>query len=383
MPFFLCDTIGSGIDAEANAIIPAVALYTDTWTGMADAPGARRMLVQCAHATAFDADARIRPLRRALLANWAPDEGEVDDWDAPDLALKVIRRCMLNQWLLSDDFGNLAGTVGDVAAAKRLRIRNRLVLLGIDISQFTLTTPISEVMRIILAYFKPVLEAGAQSPSGTFIDNFNGEASDVDLAAHTPSGGGAWTRVDGLVNMVQVSASGNRVINNNNDAGGALYQCTDQGNKAHYVQYKAQIISISGFASNRASNKNNHIGVRAGASNKTQLYKCVSGVYTQLGSNGATSVVVGDTIRLESNSSDSHTVFLNAVSQIGPISETANNTVTGQGLVGRLSGAVDWLDDFEAGLLSAAGQPAMRRFGISTPLINRNKSLAYFRWAYG
>lgn len=184
-----------------------------------------------------------------------------------------------------------------------------------------------------------------------FTDNFNGEASNVDLASHVPSGGTAWTRVDGSVNMGQVSSSTNRLINNTSNATGALYQCDDQGSANHYLQYVASNTNIAAFICNRASANTDYIGIRI-FSSKVQIWKRVGGTLTQLGADGTTTVSAGATIRLES-SGNTHTAFINGTQEIQR-TDSHNSTVTRQGVNARSAGAVALADDIEFGSLSGA-----------------------------
>jgi hypothetical protein len=358
MPYFICDTIGTGADAEGNQFRPAVADYSDSWVVTADAPGLSRMLVKCAHLPAFDTDARIRPVRRALLADFAPDDGETDDWEAADLATKVARRCLLRQWLADDDFpvtsGILDSTLGDVPTLRRRRIRDRLLDRGINIDGLTLTTTIRDALRFILPQFAVRLESRAMSQGGTFTDNFTETGTGVDLASHAPSGGTSWTRVE-AISTCTCDSTVNVLIKNAADSNGAMYRCDDQGSVDQYVQFAVVATNQASFVANRASANTSYIGVRSnGATPKVQIFKRVAGTFTQLGSNGATTVVAGNTIRLES-SGDAHEAYLQGVSQVGPTNDAHNNTVTRQGVNGRSADSGNWIDTFEAGTLGAAG----------------------------
>lgn len=185
-----------------------------------------------------------------------------------------------------------------------------------------------------------------------FLDNFNGEASNIDLAAHVPSGGTAWTRVDGTAGMAQVSASSSRLINATTNATGALYQCDDQGGADHYVQYVCENGNISAYVCNRASDANNFIGVRV-FNSRVQLWRRSGGTLTQLGSDGVGSVGSGAVIRLESVG-ETHTVFVNGEQKLQS-DDSTNSTISRQGVVARTSGSVGWLDNFEAGSIAASG----------------------------
>jgi len=182
-----------------------------------------------------------------------------------------------------------------------------------------------------------------------FLDNFNGEATTVDLASHVPSGGTAWTRVDGSANMAQVSSSSSTLIKNTTDNSGALYLCDDQGSADQYVQYVCKNADVFQPAVNRAVSRFSWVGVRVNAGN-VSILKCVPGpTYTALAT-GTTTVVVGDTIRLESQGS-THRGYINGALEL-TVTDSHNSTVTRQGVVPRATSGASWLDDFEAGALA-------------------------------
>lgn len=184
-----------------------------------------------------------------------------------------------------------------------------------------------------------------------FTDNFNGEGSEVDLASHTPSGGGAWTRVDGSANYLTVISAG-WAVNNTSDSDGALYQCTSQGSSAHYCQYVAkEVASGTMFVANRATDRSNYVGVRC-RTGVVEIFKRVSGSFTSLGATSA-SVAEGNTVRFESSSGNVHTIKINGT-QAHQITDSFNSSEVRQGLVARGAGRLSWLDDYEAGALGGA-----------------------------
>jgi hypothetical protein len=178
-----------------------------------------------------------------------------------------------------------------------------------------------------------------------FTDNFT-DTDTTTLETHTPSGGTAWTRVDG-------TAGGAKIVSNILQAAAAtntLYICDDQGNADQYVQYKHHN-NMNDFVCNRATDSNNFIGIRVTAS-KVQIYKRVTATFTQLGSTGTTTVNNGDIIRLES-SGNVHTAKINGNLESGVGgTDAAHNTVTRQGICARTASALNIVDDFEAGTLS-------------------------------
>ena len=184
-----------------------------------------------------------------------------------------------------------------------------------------------------------------------FTDNFNGESSEVDLAAHVPSGGTAWTRVGGTANYLTVISAG-WAVNNTSDSDGALYRCDAQGTSAHYTQFKTlDAASAQMFVANRATDRLNFVGVRTRAGT-CELFKRVAGAFTALGASGASTVAANDIVRFESSAANTHTVRVNGT-QVHQVTDAFNSAETRQGLVARAMGRLSWLDDYEAGPLSA------------------------------
>lgn len=177
-----------------------------------------------------------------------------------------------------------------------------------------------------------------------FTDNFTGTSGDT-LESRT-----GWTRVDGAAGAAQINASNQlKGTTGTNTA----YTCTDQGSANHYTQFSVEVADggNASFESIRTTDSNNFIGIRAYlATPKIQMYKRDTSSFTLLGT-GTTTVVVTDTAYIEGDGNDI-TAKLNGSTEVGPITETFNNTETLQGLVIR---AADdpLIDDFEAGALAA------------------------------
>jgi hypothetical protein len=98
----------------------------------------------------------------------------------------------------------------------------------------------------------------------------------------------------------------------------------------------------------RLTNSSNFIGYRNNFSGH-ELYKKVSGAFTLIGS-ASGSLSAGDTVYLEA-SGNSITVKLNGSPIIGPITESALNTVATSGIVSRNSTSSDFLRAYESGSL--------------------------------
>lgn len=350
MGFFISAVVGNGLDAEGNQFRPAL---TDhgifKWAACAyDGPGgAARVLVRCEDQPGFLGDKRIVPLavtESDLRALAVPFQGKAD---VEAVAHDVTRRFLLRQYLREmDALDDMSLRFDDLSRAHRDAVAARLARY--DLAEVKGSTLVGQALSLILPQVKVLLEPGRQRPSGTFTDNFNGEGSTVDLDAHTPSGGGAWTRIDGAANRAVVGTAENCVFNTTNGTG-ALYVCTDQADVDHYVQAEVVTTTLQGFICNRAINSTATGGfVGARGNTNYQIFKRDGAGLTQLASDGG-AVSAGEVMRLES-SGDAHELFVNGVSSVGPTNDAHNNTITRQGVNPRTTSS-QRIDNFEAGVL--------------------------------
>lgn len=347
MAWFLCDIVGTGVvtDSVSDPLRPAIAEYGGGWSTMANLDARGLCVVRCADQVAFDSDPRIRKLTKALVKSFVPDDGEADGEDSASLALKVVRRALLEQFLGADDFGDSGSLIlADISVAKRQRIRDKLAARGIDISGLTTSTAVADALRRILPLVQARVETTSAALGGTFIDTFGGEVSNTNLESHTPTGGTGWTRIDGAAGDARVSSAGFL----SGSSTGAFYKCDDQDSANQYLEYLvANGNNRNSLFVNRASDKDNFIGIKPQVN--IELWKNVTGVETLLGV-GIGGTNNGDVFRLES-SGNSHEVYLDGGSEIGPVNDTFNNTVTGQGFVARNDSFNNIATSFEAGTL--------------------------------
>lgn len=199
-----------------------------------------------------------------------------------------------------------------------------------------------------------------------FQDSFTNSGANTNLESWTPTGSGtAWTRVDGAAGAIVVSATFDYAscqISTN-----TLYQCDDQGSANHYSQAVIkETASQASFLCNRATNSNNFIGARSNSSSKAEIYKRVSGSFTLLATS-TSSTAVNDTIRIESNSANLHTVKINGATYASA-TDSAHSTVTRQGLCCRQG--IDTWDDYEAGALTAAATSIAFRRAFPMPVLS-------------
>lgn len=353
MPFYLAEIIGDGTDAEGNEFRPAILDHLDTddgWhclvDGRADSTTmAGHMVVWSPGKADYVKDSRIVRVTDADLASYGVPalQGRQDE---REIAEYIGKRFLLRQYLGGDDFLE-TGRFDDLDGRKQDAIRVKLAHL--DLSEVKGATSVDSVLRTLLPQLVVAMDAKPQSPSGTFTDAFTDDGSGTeDLAAHTPTGGTAWTRVDGSADMAQVT--GGILRNNTADGSGAAYRCDDQGSSAQYVQYIAiSSLEMNAFVCNRLTDRSNFLGVRKNSIGV--FYKRVAGAFTQIGTSSAPAT--NSVVRLESDASNAHTVYDDGVAIIGPTTDSFNSTETRQGVLARTSGAADWADDFEAGVLSA------------------------------
>ena len=347
MSWFLCDRIGTG--TEEDPYRPAVHDYDIPWSATVEFEQRSKFLVSCEEQPGFGADSRIVPMAKAVFANEIPDDGEDDGQDSPALALKVVRRALLENLLGTDDVWNAHGPslVSTLNPGARGLAIAKMAQAGINPGQIVANTKVDDVLRTVLPQIPARVLPGNVGNSGSFTDNFNGEGSNVDLASHTPSGGTAWARQDGSSGDILVTTGGITQT-----TGAAVYWCDDQGSSDQYTQGVIQATTTGAFLIIRSSDASNFWGVRARSNG--QCYKRVSGTYVLVGTGGGDSV--GDVLRIEGSGSNIET-FLDTGSGFssftGPHNDSFNSTATRQGLGGSSFGAGSFMDDFEAGVLSA------------------------------
>lgn len=291
-------------------------------------------------------------LRTRLEARGVPLDGIGLSSRVELLLRRIHRRAALRQMLVDaglQDFASLDTTDLPGQRLEALRARR------LDVDGLVETKP-----RELLARLLPRIGGIRVRPwtgalrGGTFTDDFNGEGSNVDLTAHTPSGGTAWTRLSGSSGDIVVdSANGWMALRTTFFGANAVYLCDDQGDANQYVEFENRNTpDIFYFIANRITNGSNYIGVRNIATNGLDLQKRVAGSFTQLGSDSIISA--GDIVRMECDGNNIE-VFVNGVSAIGPVTETFNNTETRQGVFGDGNTNANLLDDYEAGILTAGG----------------------------
>lgn len=165
-----------------------------------------------------------------------------------------------------------------------------------------------------------------------------------------------WTRVDGTAGDCYIGSAnpGLLAVNGTNET---AYQCTSQESADHYTQ--AEMLSVgSSFVCIRLTDSNNFIGFRHDGSN-WQVFKRVTGSFTQLGSDYAGAFSTGDVGKL-SASGNTIVFTVNGVQRClgAGVTESFNNTEVRQGVVARALGINPWLDNFEAAASGGGGTDA-------------------------
>jgi hypothetical protein len=180
------------------------------------------------------------------------------------------------------------------------------------------------------------------------------DTTGTNLESHTPSGTGAtgsWTRIGGAAGQAKINANALEFAGITQ----TLYAATDNGTADHY----AQAVMGNGFNLGsgyfplviRAVDASNFIGYRYTGFTTHELFTCVSGGFTNIGS-VSSALNVGDTIYLEA-SGNSITVKRNGTTIIGPITNASLNTATKSGLITRSATALDVLRSWESGSLAS------------------------------
>ncbi len=306
----------------------------------------------------------VKPLPQTAKERADLDLVDLGETTELELAQAVAKRLMVKQWLGGDDLSSLDAVLS-TAVITRLNQHKQF-----NVSSDLAKVSGREVLEQILPDLKtPIGKVRKAHKSGTFRDNFDGAGSNTNLESWTPSGGTAWTKVEGDSGKVLVSSSSERlivgnVVNSNNPS---AFHCDDQSSPDQYVQYVMQSDTNS-FICNRMTDGDNYVGIRRNSGN-AQLFKNVAGSFTSLGT-GSTSLSGNPTLKLESDSSDDHTVYLDTGSgfseEIAGVNETAGNTVSRQGVSGRHTGSLlGWADDFEAGVLSSGWTGGI--IGVTNP----------------
>jgi hypothetical protein len=184
-----------------------------------------------------------------------------------------------------------------------------------------------------------------------FTDNFNGAGSDTALESWTPSGGTAWTLVDGAASAALVKTGGDL---KSNSATESFYQCDDQGDdNDQYV--KAKLLNVTNGLSYlvcRAASSEEYVGLRGSGASVLVMQKRVEGSLSTMAT-GTTTVVSGDTIELRCVST-SYKAYINGVEELSVV-DAFTPVGTRQGIVIGASVASSWIDDFEAAAVPAIG----------------------------
>lgn len=372
MAWYLSEIIGDGTDAEGNefraalsAILPTSGIRVD---GRVDETRRAGICLAFTPDDTVVKDARVKLLPQTKTERDSiglPDFGDASE-DAA--AISVGRRMLLRQTLRTADFPNMESKVSDLPDLHRAKLIRRLrnSRQKIDISKKSSLMTFREIMADILPLIPMDFGPKTPSKSGTFTDDFSGEVSNVDLVSHTPSGGTAWDRVDGVDTDAVIDSTNHWLQCSTGSGNGALYRCDDEGSADNYIQYVTKNLFMNAFVVSRATAFGDFIGVRT-ASNVAQIYKRQSGSFTQQGTNSST-VSGDDVIKMEITDTDTSVLYVNGVEDTGPGAvSTFNNTVTRQGIVSRSTNGGSWADDFEAGVLAApavGGPPNLTLLGV-------------------
>lgn len=184
-----------------------------------------------------------------------------------------------------------------------------------------------------------------------FTDNFNGAGSDTALESWTPSGGTAWTRVDGAASAALVRTTGTLKSNSATDS---FYQCDDQGDpNDQYV--KASLVGQTNGLSYlvcRAASFENFVGIRGSGGGVLIMQKSVDGSLSTMAT-GTTTLVSGDVVELRCVGT-LYKAYINSVEELS-VTDSFIPEGTRQGIVIGANVDGSWIDDFEAGAVPTIG----------------------------
>lgn len=349
--YFLSAAVGDGSDTRGNQRRPDLFDYAKAAGQAAGVicDGGSHFLVKSVD---LKASGPFEPIDRSHLAFLGvPDDGETD---ARAISLKIGRFILLEQQV-----GDLSDK--DALASTIIQVK------GIDTKDLSAQSKVVDYLALILPQIELPLDPKPASKGGTFTDNFEGEGSNTDPTAHTPSGGGSWVRTTGSALDGIVAPDGN-LWSGTGDGTGGCYRCTDQGSADHYTQYTLASTSIGSMVCNRCTDASNYIGSQQNGG-FYEVYKRNAGSFTELQFLAGGSA--NDVLRLES-SGNNHTLYVNTVAIGAPVSDAFSNTVTRQGVNCRDNASTAaWLKDFEAGTLGGGAPtypPPFFRFEPSTHL---------------
>lgn len=174
--------------------------------------------------------------------------------------------------------------------------------------------------------------------------SFEGYADNTDLGAVT-----GWSRLTG--NSLDINVDFDGKLDFTAPVSDAAYGA-EQSNANHdfAVTYATFAEGVFFPCCVRITDANNFIGARLNGGN-LQLFKRVTGTFTQLGSNVAVTGANGDTLKVTA-SGNTLNVYVNGVLKIGPITESAHNTVTKCGMVARSTAAANLIESTESTVAS-------------------------------
>lgn len=176
----------------------------------------------------------------------------------------------------------------------------------------------------------------------SFSDNF--DTANINLDDRT-----GWTNVTGEVGAASIN--NNALRTNTTNVSGILYKIPELTSSDCFVQCRHY--PSASFVAVRVTDDNNFIGVRRNGSNSLDVFKRVSGTFTQLANYGSLtdSTIM---IRLEIVAS-TFKLFRNGVEQTP---STGSTTITSGPPVTKIIGVVvrnqpadPWIDDFSCGIM--------------------------------
>lgn len=194
----------------------------------------------------------------------------------------------------------------------------------------------------------------------TFVDT-----AGTALESHTATGtNGGWTWTDtGTAGAAAIGASNQLKLASDNVA---LYLAATVGSNDQFAQCTIEHVTTNSFqlcvrASFAASNPTFY-GMRTSSGGTLQLFKCVAGAFTQLGTNGS-AATIGDVLKLQA-SGTTITAFLNGTANITQTDTDISTGVPGLQVRNGDGAPVDpWIQSWSADQVGGGGTPATPQTG--------------------
>lgn len=188
------------------------------------------------------------------------------------------------------------------------------------------------------------------------IDNFT-DTNGTNLESHTPDSGGPWTKSDGVAGTYTIQSNHLQENSQGTDGGWRVPVGT--------ADMYAEITAGSGWGGdgsfgpcNRLTDSNNFVGMRGQGNNELQMYKRVTGSFTQLRDVTGLTLNSGDVFRL-TVTGNVYQMLQNGINRGASVTDSFNNTETYAGLVHHTGSASPYITKWQSDTNGAAVTPSV------------------------